>query len=98
MTSNEIMAAYEDGLFSKMEALSRLTNVAADQGVEQTLVEMPQPWRAELEQWILSQYDNEVDPDQFVSIGDPCPDLIQRRKFIGALRDWIRSARPSTRR
>lgn len=93
MTSNEVIAAYEDGLFSKMEALSRLTNIAAHQGVELMLAEMPQPWRADLEQWIIDQYDNDIEPDQFVSIGDPHPDLIQRRVAIGILRDWIRGMR-----
>mgnify|MGYP003380456600 CR=1 FL=1 len=97
MTSNEIIAAYEEGLFSKMETLSRLTNVAADQGVELTLGEMPQPWRDDLEQWIFGQYDNDLDSNQFVAIGDPCPDLIQRRVAIGVLRDWIKHARSSVR-
>lgn len=90
MTSNEIIAEYEEGAMSKGDALSRLTDVAAADGVEATLRELPGGWREELESWIVRVYDNDIDSDDFLSFGDPEPDLVLRRRDIGVLREWIK--------
>ncbi len=97
MKSAEIVSWYDEGAFSKGDALSKLTDLAALKGVDATLQELPTEWRAELEGWIFEVYDNEVDSDDFLDFGDPAPDLAQRRKAIGVLREWIRARRSQRR-
>ncbi len=89
MKSAKITSWYDEGAFSKGDALSKLADLAAMEGVDATLLELPMVWRAELEEWIFEVYDNEVDSDDFLDFGDPDPDLEQRRKVIGVLREWI---------
>lgn len=89
MKSTKITSWYDEGALSKGDALSKLADLAAIEGVDATLQELPTAWRAELEEWIFEVYDNEVDSDDFLDFGDPDPDLEQRRKAIGVLREWI---------
>lgn len=90
MTSEEILSEYEEGIYSRGDTLSRLTDVAAANGIESTIRTLPEPWRAALEQWIFDTYDNDVESDHFLFFGDPAPDLEQHRRNTAILREWIR--------
>jgi hypothetical protein len=92
----EIIEMYEEGVLPKADVLSKLTDVAAANGVEHTLQILPEPWTKDLEKWIFDVYDNEVHSDDFLSFGDPEPDLELRRRDIAILREWI-ATRKATR-
>ncbi|HRC56780.1 MAG TPA: hypothetical protein PKU97_12695 [Kofleriaceae bacterium] len=90
MTSEEILSEYEEGIYSRGDTLSRLTDVAAADGIERTIRALPDSWQAALEQWIFDTYDNDVESDQFLFFGDPSPDRDQHRRNTAILREWIR--------
>jgi hypothetical protein len=89
MTREEIIAMYEGGELSKADALSQLTEVVANEGPEQALRGLSEPWRTDVEAWIFEVYDNDIDSDEFVSLGNPYPDLDARRVRVEKLRRWI---------
>jgi hypothetical protein len=91
MTCDEIIAMYEEGNSSKGDALSQIARAVADSVVADMLRTLPESWQKEVKQWIFDIYDNDIDSDDFISFGDPDPDLQARRRQIGRLREWIRS-------
>jgi hypothetical protein len=93
MTSEEIVAMYENGELSKADALSQLTEVVANEGPEHAIRALPERWRKDVVEWIFEVYDNDICSDEFVSLGNPYPNLEERRVRIERLRMWIKSTR-----
>lgn len=89
MTAEEIIETYEGGLLTLRGALERIATLAAAGDIELSLGSLPLVWRKDVELYIFDMYDNDADSDDFISIGDPEPDLDLQRKRIAALRAWI---------
>jgi hypothetical protein len=89
MTWEEVIEEYASGAFTQGEALDKLAELAAVNGVGAILGKLPLMWRKDLELHIFHMYDNETDSDDYIDFGDPEPDLALRRKNITVLRDWI---------
>lgn len=97
MTSNEVIAEYDEGVWSKGDALSKISEIAVANGAEATIRALPEDWRKDLENWIFEVYDNDIDSDVFFSYHDPDPDLVLRRRHIAALRAWIATKKAEIR-
>jgi hypothetical protein len=89
MTGEEIIEMYEGGLLTLRGTLERIAALAAADDIDRILSSLPLVWRKDVELYIFDMYDNDADSDDFISIGDPEPDLDLRRKRIAALRAWI---------
>ena len=87
----EVVEMYEDGLQGLRETLDMAADAAARGDVESNLRTLPLMWRKDVELYIFYLYDNDIDSDDFIEIGNWEPDLELRRRKITALRVWIAS-------
>jgi hypothetical protein len=95
MTKNprDIITEWNDGLLTRLSAISQLSQLASQSGPDSVFADIPDEWRTELEHWIYQMYDNDLEPDAFVTLGGTNEDSAQHRLEIEVLRGWIRERR-----
>lgn len=90
----EILAEWYEGGLARGSMLGELIEVAGEVGPDEVLDQLPLDLQSQLKKEILDNFDNNLGPDDFVSIGAPPPDPEVFRRQMIVLREWIAKRKP----
>jgi hypothetical protein len=85
----EILEEWRAGGLARGSMMSELVQIAGEIGPDEVLRELPENLRSQLEQEIFQNFDNDLGPEDFVSIGAPPPEPEVFRRQMTVLREWI---------
>jgi hypothetical protein len=85
----ELIEMYEQGAWSRGDYFHRITLLVPKFSIDELLNELPTSDRDDFVRWLRETYDNDVPPDNFVSIGHR-DNTARTRERIDSLRDWLR--------
>jgi hypothetical protein len=85
----EILAEWYEGGLARGSMLGELVEVAGEIGPDEVLNQLPRDLQSQLEKEIIEHFDNNLAPEDFVSIGVPPPDPEGFCRQLVVLREWI---------
>jgi hypothetical protein len=84
----QLLQAEQDGIYTRLEMFARIFSHITCENVNDVIAALSSEHRSSFVAWVRENYDNAMDPSEFIYVGAEGENTVPREAFAG-IRQWL---------